>query len=99
MPDKKAHTHPDFAVKVMGKIPPELRKSVELKKGSGEYTILKVRGRSVASIRDGSCRIVHPHDGSATAAASLAKLIADAAPVTEPTRNATPRTQRGVEAA
>ncbi len=84
MPDTKTHTHNDFAVMVMGKLPAELRKSVQIKKGGGEYTIIKVRGRSVASVRDGNCRIVHPHDGTLDAAGALAKLIAEAAPTEKP---------------
>lgn len=78
--EKKAAVHPDFALKVMGALPDELRKSAELKKGGGEYTILKVRGKSVASIRDRNVRIVHPHGGTAAEATALGKLIAKAAP-------------------
>jgi hypothetical protein len=82
--DKKAAVHPDFAIKVMGALPDELRKSAELKKGGGEYTILKVRGKSVASIRDRNVRIVHPHGGTAAEATALGKLIAKAAPAEAP---------------
>lgn len=82
--DKKAAVHPDFALKVMGALPDDLRKSAELKKGGGEYTILKVRGRSVASIRDRSVRVVHPHGGTAAEATALGKLIAKAAPAEAP---------------
>ncbi|MGH3373137.1 MAG: hypothetical protein ACRDP6_00210 [Actinoallomurus sp.] len=84
MADKKAAVHPDFAVKVMGALPDDLRKSAELKKGGGEYTILRVRGKSVASIRDKNVRIVHPHGGTAAEATALGKLIAKAAPAEAP---------------
>jgi hypothetical protein len=39
---KGDHVHPEFAIKVMGALPDDLRKSAELKKGGGEYTILKI---------------------------------------------------------
>jgi hypothetical protein len=81
---KGDHVHPDFALKVMGALPDDLRKSAELKKGGGEYTILKVRGKSVASIRDKHVRIVHLHGGTAAEAAALGKLIAKAAPAEAP---------------
>jgi len=78
------HVHPDFALKVMGALPDDLRKSAELKKGGGEYTILKVRGKSVASIRDRNVRIVHPHGGTAAEATALGKLTAKAVPAEPP---------------
>ena len=78
--DKKVHTHPEFALKVLGALPAEMRKTAELKGGDRPYTILKVRGKSIASIRDAACRIVHPHDGTAQDAKDLAKMIAAAAP-------------------
>lgn len=77
---KGDHVHPDFAVKVLGALPDDLRKSAELKRGGGEYTILKVRGKSVASIRDKNTRITHPHGGTVAEATALGKLIAKAAP-------------------
>ena len=63
--DKKPAVHPEFAIKVMGALPAELRKSAELKKGAGEYTTLRVRGKTVASIRDKNIRITHRHGGTA----------------------------------
>lgn len=91
---KKPAVHPDFAVKVMGKIPAELRKSVEIKKGSGEYTIIRVRGRSIASVRDGSVKVNHRHSGTAEDAARLAALIAEAAPAEVPKPKAAKKAER-----
>ena len=94
---KKDHTHPDFAVRVMGKTPAELRKSVEIKKGSGEYSIIRVRGRSIASVRDGSAKINHRHSGTAEDAARLAALIAEAAPAEAPKPKAAKKAEGGGE--
>jgi hypothetical protein len=83
MADKK-HTHPEVADRILKALPKGVRDNAELKAGGGEYTILRVNGKSVASVRDNAVRIVHPHDSSAAAAKALAALIADAAPKPEP---------------
>lgn len=59
---------------------PKVRERAEVVAGGGAYSILKIDGRSVASVRDRNVRIVHPTDGSADSLKALAKLIADAAP-------------------
>ena len=90
---KGDHVHPDFAIKVMGRIPAELRKSVEIKKGSGEYSIIRVRGRSIASVRDGSVKVNHRHSGTVDDATRIAKLIAAASPNEAPKPKATPKSK------
>jgi hypothetical protein len=79
MADKK-NTHTEFAEKILAKLPKAIRDESELKAGGGEYTILKVRGKSVASVRNNNVRIVHPTDSSADSAKELAELVANAAP-------------------
>jgi hypothetical protein len=79
MADKK-NSHKEFAEKILAKLPTAIRKEAELKAGGGEYTILKVRGKSVASVRNNNVRIVHPTDCSADSAKELAELIGKAAP-------------------
>jgi hypothetical protein len=79
MADKK-NTHKEFAEKILAKLPKAIRDESELKAGGGDYTILKVRGKSVASVRNNNVRIVHPTDSSADSAKALAALIAEAAP-------------------
>jgi hypothetical protein len=79
MADKK-NTHKEFAGKILKALPKTIRDESELKAGGGEYTILKVRGKSVASVRNNNVRIVHPTDCSADSAKALAELIGKAAP-------------------
>jgi hypothetical protein len=79
MADSK-NTHKEFADKILKALPAALRKETEAKAGGGEYTIIKVRGKSVASVRNNNVRIVHPTDSSGESAKALAALIAEAAP-------------------
>lgn len=77
---KGDHAHPDYAERIVKALPAKIREAAEVVAGGGAYSILKVNGKSVASIRDRNVRIVHPTDGSAGSLKALAKLIADAAP-------------------
>jgi hypothetical protein len=73
------------AEKLLAKLPKALRDESEVVDRPGKaYTILKVRGSSVASVRDNAIRIVHAYDGSAGATAAFAKQIEDAAPEPKP---------------
>jgi hypothetical protein len=80
----KEHIHADTAEKIVKALPAKLRDRAELKAGGGEYTIVKIDGKSVASVRDRNVRIVHPTDGGAEHVKHLASLIADAAPEPKP---------------
>jgi hypothetical protein len=84
MADKKAAAHPGYAERIVKALPPKVREVAEVVAGGGAYSILKVHGKSVASIRDRNVRIVHPTDGSADSLKALAKLIAEAAPEAKP---------------
>ncbi len=84
MADKKAAAHPDYAERIVKALPPKVREAAEVVAGGGAYSILKVHGKSVASVRDRNVRIVHPTDGSADSLKALAKLIAEAAPEAKP---------------
>jgi hypothetical protein len=84
MADKKAHVHPQLAERIVKALPAKVREAAEVVAGGGAYSILKVHGKSVASIRDRNVRIVHPTDGSADSLKALAKLIAEAAPEAKP---------------
>lgn len=84
MPKKETvHVHADYAERIVKALPAKLKEAVEVKPGGGEYTIIKVNGKSVASVRDRNVRIVHPTDGSADSLKALAKLIGEAAPGAE----------------
>ena len=84
MADKKAAAHPDYAERIVKALPAKVREAAEVVAGGGAYTILKVNGKSVASVRDKNVRIVHPTDGSADSLKALAALIAEAAPEAKP---------------
>lgn len=84
MADKKAAAHPDYAERIVKALPAKVREAAEVVAGGGAYSILKVHGRSVASVRDKNVRIVHPTDGSADSLKALAALIAEAAPEAKP---------------
>ena len=74
-----ADAHSDFAAKVLVKLPKATRDEAEVVEGSGAYSILKVGGRSVASIRGKNARITFAHKATAKDADDLAKLVAKAA--------------------
>lgn len=82
--DKKAAVHPDHAEKIVKALPAKVREAAEVVAGGGAYSILKIHGKSVASVRDRNVRIVHPTDGSADSLKALAKLVAEAAPEAKP---------------
>lgn len=84
MADKKPAAHPDHAARIVKALPAKVREAAEVVAGGGAYSILKVHGKSVASVRDKNVRIVHPTDGSADSLKALAKLIAEAAPEAKP---------------
>jgi hypothetical protein len=81
---KGTHVHADHAERIVKALPAKVRERAEVKAGGGAYSILKIDGKSVASVRDRNVRIVHPTDGSAASLKALAKLIADAAPEAKP---------------
>lgn len=83
MADKKA-AHPEYAERIVKALPAKVRDAAEVVAGGGAYSILKIHGKSVASVRDRNVRIVHPTDGSADSLKALAKLIAEAAPEAKP---------------
>jgi hypothetical protein len=72
MADKKAAAHPDYAERIVKALPAKVREAAEVVAGGGAYSILKVHGKSVASVRDKNVRIVHPTDGSADSLKALA---------------------------
>jgi hypothetical protein len=85
MADKKAHAHPDHAARIVKALPAKVREAVEVITKEGKpYSVLKINGTSVASVRDRNVRIVHPTDGSADSLKALAALIAEAAPEAKP---------------
>jgi hypothetical protein len=84
MADKKARVHPQLAERIVKALPPKVKAEAEVKAGGGPYSIIRVRGRSIASVRDNAVRVVHPTDGSADSLKALAKLIAEAAPEAKP---------------
>jgi hypothetical protein len=86
MAASKVHVHAEHAEKILKALPAKVREAAEVIKGGGEYQILKIHGKSVASVRDKNVRIVHPTDGSADSLKALAKLIADAAPEPAPAK-------------
>jgi hypothetical protein len=77
---EKKHKHPEYADRILKALPAKLKAEAEVVAGGGAYSILKVCGKSVASVRDKNVRIVHPTDGSADSLKALAALIAEAAP-------------------
>lgn len=102
--DKKPAAHPDYAARIVKALPAKVRDAAEVVAGGGAYSILKVQGKSVASIRDRNVRIVHPTDGSAESLKALAALIAAAAPEAKPepkpkaeTKAAEPKGKSGEE--
>ena len=80
MADKKSSDeHAAVAEAVVAKLPKALRDTVEVEAGGGAYTLLKVDGRTVASVRAKNIRVTFRHDGSAASVASLAKAVGEAA--------------------
>ena len=55
--------HVQFAERVLDELPADAKTDAELKPGKGAYTLLRVRGRSVASIRNRNARVTMPHAG------------------------------------
>jgi hypothetical protein len=84
MADKKAHVHAAHAERIVKALPAKVREAAEVKAGGGEYTIIRVNGKTVASVRDRNVRVTHPTDGSADSLKALAKLIGEAAPDEKP---------------
>lgn len=73
------------AEKLLAKLPKTLRDESEVVEKPGKpYSILKVRGHSIASVRDNAVRLVHAFDGSTAATAAFAKLIEESAPEAKP---------------
>ena len=79
MADEKKDQHGAFAKKVADKLPREHKSNSEVVAGKGGYTLIKVGGRTVASVRNRNVRVTFPHDLSAGAAESLASMVAAAA--------------------
>jgi hypothetical protein len=88
MADDKKPEHQAFAEKVLAKLPKAVRDEAEAVPGGGAYSLLKVGGRTVASIRGNSARVTFRHDGGAEAAARFASLTADAVASTPPKADA-----------
>jgi hypothetical protein len=72
-----------FSERVLAELPADLKADAELKPGGGSYALLRIRSRTVASIRSKNARITHPHSGTAADAKRIAKLAAAAAPAKE----------------
>jgi phosphosulfolactate phosphohydrolase-like enzyme len=77
MADKK-QDHADLAEQVAAKLPKQVRDRSEIVAGSGAYSLLKVDGRTVASVRGNGARVTYRTDAAEVLAAAIKEAVATA---------------------
>lgn len=78
MAAEKKSDHEVTAERIQAKLPKAIRDEAEVEQGGGEYHLLKVGGKTVASVRNRNVRVTFRHGGTAADAEALAKVVADA---------------------
>ena len=76
--------HEVTAERILAKLPKAVRDEAEVEPGGGEYHLLKVGGKTVASVRNRNVRVTFRHGGTAADAEALAKVVAKAAATKSP---------------
>ncbi len=71
--------HAAVAAAAVAKLPKALRDEIEVAEGKGPYSLIKLRGRTVASVRSTNARVTYLHPGGPEGAALLAKAVTEAA--------------------
>src|SRR4051794_36800303 len=84
MAAEKKPAHQATAERILAKLPKAVRDEAEVEQGGGEYHLLKVGGKTVASVRNRNVRVTFRHGGTAAEADALAKVVADAAATKAP---------------
>jgi hypothetical protein len=79
MATQEKSDHMVAAERLVKALPSAVRKKAEVEEGKGKYTLVKVGGRTVASVRSKNVRLTFGHDGTADSVAGLADALAEAA--------------------
>lgn len=79
MATQEKSDHTIAAERLVKALPSAVRKTAEVEDGKGKYTLVKVGGRTVASVRSKNVRLTFGHDGTTDSLSELGDALAQAA--------------------